>query len=57
MKDRTNNFNSFSKRLLNGRLILDVKELAKSQIKLPNYDLNDMISHFYPNDIPEDDHL
>lgn len=57
MKDRSNNFSSFSKWLLNGRLILDVKELAKSQIKLPNYDLSDMMSHFYQNDIPEEDHL
>jgi hypothetical protein len=36
---------------------LDIKELAKGQVKMPSYDLSDMISHFYQGEIKENDEL
>lgn len=44
------------KKLLGGRLIMDLQSLAKSTVKLDNYELHSMINHFFPND-PKENNL
>ena len=42
------NFKYSLQDIFTGRLIIDIRELAKSQIKLNSYGFLDMVDHFFP---------